>query len=201
MFTPRRCFALAMSCSLAFGGVMLARADDKTPGMGNAQAKIAEQQKELSDLQAHFDDALFVKIASMANAAEIKASEAAVKQSNNTEVKEFAQHMIDDHTAAGKQMQDLADKKSFIVHNVPDAKHKMAMEQMAKLKGSDYDKAYATAAVKDHEDAVALFKLAADNASDSDLKTWAKATLPTFEHHLKMARDLADKLSANATVH
>jgi putative membrane protein len=44
--------------------------------------------------------------------------------------------------------------------------------------------------VKDHEDAVALFKNEASAGSDAGLKTFAQQTLPTLEEHLRMAKAL-----------
>jgi len=48
--------------------------------------------------------------------------------------------------------------------------------------------------VKDHETAVTLFEQQSKDGKDDDLRAWAKKTLPALRDHLKMARDLNDKL-------
>jgi putative membrane protein len=167
-------------------------------GMSDAQMqqKMADQEKMKQDLMSNFNDADFVKVASMANQDEIDAAKAALAKTTNDDVKNFAQHMIDDHTQAGAELKSLADSKNWKASDHADVKHKMAIKQMNTLNGADFDKAYATAAVADHQDAVALFKLAADKASDADLKAFASKEVPTFEMHLKMAQDLEQKTAA-----
>jgi putative membrane protein len=167
-------------------------------GMSDAdmQQKMAEQEKTKQDLMANFNDADFVKVASMANQDEIDAAKAALAKTTNDDVKNFAQKMIDDHTQAGTELKSLAESKGWKASDHPDVKHLMAIKQMNTMNGADFDKAYATSAVADHEDAVALFKLAADKASDADLKAFASKELPTFEMHLKMAQDLEQKTAA-----
>lgn len=170
--------------------------DANTPAEADMQQKEQMQEKMKSDLKANFNDADFVKVASMANEDEIKAAQSALAKTTNDDVKTFAQHMIDDHTQAGTELKSLADSKGWTVSDTCDIKHMLAIKDLEKLIGPDFDKAYASSAVADHEDAVALFKVAADKASDSDLKAFASKMVPAFEHHLKMAQDLEGKTSA-----
>jgi putative membrane protein len=160
------------------------------------QQKMEDQEKMMADLQTNFNDANFVKVASMANQDEIDAANSAIKNSNSDDVKAFAQHMVDNHTKAGTELKSLADSKGWSVSDQSDVKHMMAITNMEKLSGSEFNKSYATSAVKDHEDAIALFTIASDKASDPDLKAFASKMLPTFKEHLKMAQDLETKVSA-----
>jgi putative membrane protein len=160
------------------------------------QQMMEEQEKTKSNLMATFNDADFVKVASMANKDEITAAVAAQAKTTNADVKDFAQHMIDDHTKAGAELKSLADGKGWTVNDTCDVKHMRAIKEMGALSGADFDKAYATSAVADHEDAIALFKLASDKASDSDLKAFAGKMVPAFEMHLKMSQDLEAKTAS-----
>jgi putative membrane protein len=160
------------------------------------QQKMDRQEKLKQDLMANFNDADFVKVASMANQDEIDAANAAIAKTTSDDVKSFAQKMIDDHTTAGTELKSLAESKGWHAADHCDAKHMIAIKQMNTLSGADFDKSYATSAVADHEDAIALFKLAADKASDADLKAFAGKEVPTFEMHLKMAQDLESKVGA-----
>jgi len=160
------------------------------------QQKMETQEKTKSDLLANFNDADFVKVASMANQDEIDAAQAAIAKTTNDDVKNFAQHMVDDHTKAGTELKALAEGKNWTVSDQGDVKHMRALKEIQKLNGADFDKAYATTQVADHQDAIQLFKLAADKASDPDLKAFASKEIPTFEMHLKMAQDLEQKTAA-----
>jgi putative membrane protein len=154
------------------------------------------QDKMKSDLMANYSDADFVKVASMSNQDEIEAAKQALDKTNNQNVKDFANHMIQDHTKAGDELKALAEKKGWQISDQPDAKHMIAMLGMDKMDPSDFDKAYASAMVADHEGAIALFKYASEKTQDQDLKTFVNNALPTFEEHLKMAQDLETKLTA-----
>ena len=107
--------------------------------------------------------------------------------------------IIDDHTKAGDELKALAEKKNWKVSEECDAKHMMKAHEMKAMSGPDFDKSYIEAQVKDHEDAIALFKLAKEKASDNDLKDFASKTLPTFKEHLKDAKKLRDKLMSAAS--
>lgn len=52
---------------------------------------------------------------------------------------------------------------------------------------NDFDKAYCEMMVSGHKDAIALFEKASTEATDSDIKAWAAATLPTLRAHLDHA--------------
>jgi putative membrane protein len=64
------------------------------------------------------------------------------------------------------------------------------MDKLAKATGAEFDRAYMAGQVKDHEDAVALFEKESKDGKDQKLRAWAKETLPTLRHHLKMAREI-----------
>ena len=48
--------------------------------------------------------------------------------------------------------------------------------------------------VQDHKKDVAEFKKESTKAKDADVKSWASATLPTLQDHLKMIEDISAKM-------
>jgi putative membrane protein len=160
------------------------------------QAKMKEQEKLKADLMNNYNDADFVKILSMGNASEIAAAQQAIQKTHNDDVKMLAQHMLDDHTAAGNELGSLAASKGWTVSDQPDVKHQMKMKDMNDLAPADFDKAYASAQVTDHQETIALMKYAQDKTSDDQLKGFINKELPTFQEHLRMAQDLDNKLTA-----
>ncbi len=152
-------------------------ADDKRDGKDDANANI--------------DDQTFVMKASAAGLAEVNAGLAAPRHTTNADVRKFAKHLVDDHTKANQQLNRIADRKRFRVAQAMDAKHRMALERMATLRGKDFDRAFARQMVKDHEEAISLFRAESKHGRDADLKAFASKTLPTLEEHLHMAEKLA----------
>jgi len=135
-------------------------------------------------------DTDFATKAAQAGIAEISEGHAAEAKGQSPAVKAFGKKMVGDHTKAADELKDVAAKSGVKLPTVASNDEKQVGEKLAKLQGADFDKAYAEHAVKDHEDAVALFKNEASAGSDAGLKTFAQQTLPTLEEHLRMAKEL-----------
>ncbi|WP_413624349.1 DUF4142 domain-containing protein [Luteibacter sp. Lutesp34] len=136
-------------------------------------------------------DAGFFKNAGASGLAEVEASRLALKQSSSAKVKKFAQTMIDEHTRANEELEGLksGDKGySLVTSPMPDSQK--IIDAMSRMKGADFDKAYAKTMVADHEEAVAIFETEIEKGSNPELKAFAKKTLPKLKHHLEMAKSL-----------
>jgi putative membrane protein len=135
-------------------------------------------------------DVRFIMAASAAGQTEILASRMAASHTQSTDVQSFAQTMINDHTKANDELLSLAKKDGYSVSSTPTEAQESALSQLERLKGADFDKAYAAMMVKDHQGAVSLFQSEASSGSNSDIKSFAAQTLPVVEHHLTMANAL-----------
>lgn len=96
----------------------------------------------------------FVRDISTLNLAEIELSRSAVQKSADSELKKFAQLMIDDHTAAGDKLQAVASQYNIPVVSQLDDKHATLQDKLSKKQGLDYDKDYMDAMVDGHKDFV-----------------------------------------------
>jgi putative membrane protein len=76
------------------------------------------------------------------------------------------------------------------------AKDNALMTKLSNLSGSDFDKAYMSATVRDHETDVAEFQKEADNGKDADIKGFASKTISTLQEHLRMAKETANAVGA-----
>jgi putative membrane protein len=130
----------------------------------------------------------FARMAAQSNMLEIETSQLALKNSKNQQIQTFAQQMIDDHTSAGKQMQEAAAKDKVKVPSKLNKEHRQMLDKLGKAPAGDFDKQYSQMQVKAHEDAVALFT--SWSAQKGALADFAKKVLPTLQQHLEMARKL-----------
>jgi putative membrane protein len=136
----------------------------------------------------------FVQTAADAGTKEVNAAKVALQHASNAEVKSFATRMEADHAQANKELTTAATRKGRkVTPNVAEAQP--ALDQMSKLSGAAFDRAYMDEQVADHEKAVALFKDESMTGTDADFKKWAGDKLPTLEAHLKMAREIRAKLA------
>jgi putative membrane protein len=142
-------------------------------------------------------DTSFMKDAAEAGNAEVSGSQVALSQSGSSDVKTFAQMMVDDHTKAGTELKGLADQKGVKISDTPSVTKKTEIKLLSERKGSSFDQHYADSiGVKAHEDTVKLFQKEVDKGTDPDVKAWAQKTLPALQHHLEMAQQLKTKTDA-----
>ncbi|HML29115.1 MAG TPA: DUF4142 domain-containing protein, partial [Hyphomicrobium sp.] len=132
----------------------------------------------------------------VSNKFEIDTSQLALKYGKSSDVKNFAQQMIDDHTKAGQDFKaSLAEAKIEPPKDALDISH---TAKYAKLRvfttENGFDSSYVDEQLQAHKDAVGLFKDYSANGPDGPVKTFAQKTLPTLEHHLSMAEDLHNKI-------
>jgi len=136
--------------------------------------------------------ATFVKTAAQDGMTEVALGKLALSKSSNTDVKQFAQKMVQDHGQADQQLASLAQSKGLTVPTQLDAKHAAMVKALDAKSGAAFDSSYAAHMVKGHTKAVALFQ-AASKSSDPDLAAFAQKTLPTLKEH----KQLADNLRAS----
>ncbi len=135
-------------------------------------------------------DANFIKKVADANMTEIKLANLAKDNGQKQEVKDFADRMIKDHTNAGDQLKPIAQKLNVDIPDTVSAEHQQTIDKLSKLKGDEFDKAYASAMVKDHKKVVSMFEKNKDQLQDKDLKEFDEQTLPTLKEHLELAKKL-----------
>jgi len=119
---------------------------------------------------------------------EVQAGQDAQNRATNQRVKDFAAMMVRDHSKANDELKSLARQKNVTLPDSVGGDHKDHMNDLMKKKGSDFDKAYMKQMVDDHQHDVDMFKDAANNSKDADVKAWAAKTLPTLQMHLDSAK-------------
>ena len=135
-------------------------------------------------------DQTFLKAAFEGSHGETDAAKMALRKSQNDQVKQFAQRMVDDHT---KMLADLHQVEQGQALKYPDTSSEAAKRMARKLrmlKGAAFDKAYVDGMVKDHEEDVRDFRKEAETGQDAAIKGAAEKSLPTIEEHLGMVQGL-----------
>jgi putative membrane protein len=125
---------------------------------------------------------------------EVELGQLAAQKASSPEVKNFGQHMVDDHSKANDQLKQLAAQKGVTLPASMSASQKQDMNKLSKLSGAAFDSAYVSMMVKDHKKDVAEFQKEAKSGKDSDVKSWASTTLPTLEDHLKMVQGISSSM-------
>lgn len=153
------------------------------------QNEAAGQTASNDKLSAGDEKAL--KDMAQANINEVAAGKIALSKAQSSDVKAFAQKMIDDHSAALNKVQAVAQKKGVTLPTEPDDKHKAMAATLEKESGEAFDKMYMeNAGTKDHKMVLSTLKSDAMNIKDPDVKALADEHTPVVEQHLKSAEEM-----------
>ena len=158
----------------------------------------AKPPSDAGDMIVTGGDLAFMNAAAAGNMAEVELGKLADKQAASSNVKQFGQKMIDDHSKALEELKQLASQKK--VSLPPDVlpEQKQLMEKLSKLNGAEFDKEYVKAMLEAHEKDVTTFQAVSKTATDADVKAFATKTLPTLKTHLEMIKAMADKMNIKA---
>jgi putative membrane protein len=135
-------------------------------------------------------DQKFAADAAKDSMAEIELGQLALNKSNDAEVREFANRMIQDHSKANQQLDSIAKSGNIVLPSEPGDQLDKAKSKLSGLSGKNFDRAYAEEMVKDHERAVKLFQQYQREGKNQELREFAQKTLPILQEHLAMAQKM-----------
>ncbi|HLS96021.1 MAG TPA: DUF4142 domain-containing protein [Sphingobacterium sp.] len=167
---------LFVATALALSGCLVSCDDDDNP-------------------DRRMDNQMFVSEASSSNMLEIEAGRLAVSKGQREAVRMYGQHMVEDHTAVGTEMKNLATQKGWTVPTELLQKHRNQLADLQAATTNEFDRKFAQLMVDSHEEAVDLFSDAAENddgVADVDLRNFAASKLPALRRHLEEAKELRE---------
>jgi len=153
----------------------------------------SNDRNEEFESNADEDVALFMKTAAAGSKIEITLGQKALQNASNADVKAFAQRMIDDHTRAGRELEQLSTEYGILLPTELPADVRQHMEAIGDKKGADFDRSYMEMMVKDHLKTVNMFREAAA-LNNNKIKDFAAKTLPVLQEHEKMAKEIFGRL-------
>jgi putative membrane protein len=147
----------------------------------------------------------FLNRATEINQAEIELGRLAQKKSQNPQVREYAEMMIQDHTQALDELRSAAGTSQG--QPQLNKQDQQLLDRLSKLSGTQFDTQYMNAMVRGHKEAVQMFqhesnagsssgtsprqKPGADTNKDAGI---AREMLPTLQKHLDKAEMIQQSL-------
>ena len=136
-------------------------------------------------------DRMFVKKAMQGSMAEVQLGQLTLQKSENEQVKQFAQRMIDDHTKLNEQIKPVAQQLGVEAPTEVSKKDKKLMAKLQALSGAAYDQAYIKDMVQDHKQDLTDFQMEASSGQDQTVKDAANQGSKVIAQHLQMAQQMA----------
>ena len=140
------------------------------------------------------DDAKFATTAAVGGMAEVALGKLAASKTSNAAIKDFANMMITDHGQANTDLASIASAKNITLPTEPDSAHLKKADDLSKLSGKKFDKAYVDAMIDGHKKTLDLMNNEAKNGSDSSLKAFAAKVAPTVQKHLDAINKIHDSM-------
>ncbi len=163
----------------------------KRIGMGLAVAGLAFGMCSVGFAQdTKSADKSFIKDATEGSQAEINFAKLALAKSKDPNVRKFAERMITDHSKLIADMRPFTLKYDVKASGEPMMAH--AKYEELKLKsGTDFDRAYVEAMVKDHNDDLNAFIKEENSTSDPQLKATVEKGEKVVREHTEMIDNIA----------
>ena len=195
---------VAIALSLATGGSSTAQQNQiisqaPSPTTQPVQATETPSPNQSGQTTLSSSDRKFIKEAAQGDLAEVQLGQLASQRGASDAVKQFGQRMVQDHTQTINQLQQLAIQKGITLpKNMAKVDQKLR-QQLSKLSGASFDRAYINHMVEDHTEDVSSYQRQAQQGQDSNLKAYAAQTVPILQEHLQLARDIANATNSTNT--
>lgn len=155
---------------------------------GFALTKISKRNQ--IDIKGFIEEALAKGVAEIFN------SRLALQTSQSTNIKIFAQRMIEDHTSLNQQLHDLAKKYTVAVPDSDAQANAAKPYQIALEPEEPFDEKYVNHQLNSHREMIKLFRFIG-RSEDAEIRDFLSRILDQLSHHLRMAQELADSFHSN----
>jgi putative membrane protein len=150
---------------------------------------VKEPAPHTVDLRKYVDDA------ASADLFEVKASQLALQRSQDPAIREFAQHMVSEHTDSTNKLKVELDKAKVEVQpptTLPPEKQAM-LDKLMNIGMEDFNKMYMRMQIAGHEEALALHSAFAKSGTDN-FRIFARTMTTHVKDHLATAKRIDSAL-------
>jgi putative membrane protein len=196
MKTLKTLSSLAMVGLVAWSGCSKDSGANATPGASQGSEATPAEASQSSGKMAALSDGQILQVLANVDTGEIEQAQVALSKAGSPAVREFAQHMIDQHTQAKQEGQQLSAKTSAApaVSEPAEEVHTKATAALQKLKSADatsFDATYIEGQVQQHQDVLKMLnEKLIPSASSSELRMTLEKTKSMVEHHIEMAKGI-----------
>lgn len=154
-------------------------------------------------MPATMSDANVLAVLNTIDQSEIEAAQLAKRKAQSGEVRSYAGHIIDDHTAVMDKNRQLANRvnlrpePSSLASRLM-ATHQETMERLRILSGDEFDRAYIGYQVAMHDEAVSLVEKTSRSADSPQLQRQLSQMVPDLRQHLDQAKRLQNQLGGKS---
>lgn len=124
------------------------------------------------------------------DAYEILASELALERTGSDVIQQFAQLMIEDHTATSTRLQELGSGMDMQLEFTASPAQGLMLARLRQLEGDQFDVEYLAQQRMAHKAALVNYSIGAELAENEDLAMFSSETAAAITEHLRLVEDL-----------
>jgi putative membrane protein len=192
------CALLAAAATAGAGGgqnTNSGKTEGGTSANANAKANANVKANANRGTASMSSDTKFATAAALGGMLEVELGRVAAQKGASDEVRQFGQHMVDDHSKANQDLTQVASAKGLSLPAALDARHQAEVQKLSALSGDKFDQEYVSMMIKDHRKDTAEFQKESTGGADADIKSFAARTLPVVRDHLQMIQRIHDKMA------
>ncbi len=155
------------------------------------------QAQETSAYQSA--DQQFINHLAAANLLEVRLGQTAESKASNPAAKAFAKRMVEDHSMMQKQWMELASKNRLQFKADLTQQQVAQFDQLQRLSGAEFDRAYMALMVQSHRDEVNVFQNERRAGHSPEVQTLIDKDLFFLQNHLTLAQQIAGQVGADVT--
>lgn len=207
MIASRATYMVASSTLLAACMALAACAggDDDQQQMSAAADSVmmADTASAAGEVGRSLSDENVLSLLALSNGAEIAAGKAAQEKASNSDVKDFAKMLVDDHTELQKKLDSFATDANLTPVSPPmadqmQAQNEQQMDSLQSMSGAAYDRAFINDMVKDHQMTLDNLHQWESTATNAQLRSIVSGAIPVIQKHLDRAQELQSSLGSSS---
>jgi putative membrane protein len=142
-------------------------------------------------------DAEFIRDVGADNTMQVQLAELAQRKARNREIREFAQREARDHQRLMNQWTNMTARSGMSLKPGMGPRHREKITQLQDESGNDFDKAYMTLMIRQHQDEVSYWRKEGRASRSPQVRNLVNSGLPTLEQDLAEAKRLGRKVGVD----
>ena len=194
-----RLLASALLATMASASLAIAQPISAQTGAPQGMVTEAMQQSAQVPAQSQLrplarQDEIFLYEIAGAGVTEVEFGRLAQQKAAHPEVKDFARHMVEDHSKANAKLNAMVQGTEAKLPTAMNGTYRNTHAELQKMNGAAFDRAYMKAQVDDHRKVLQMLEHQAQAGTDPKLKAFAAEQIPTVRQHLEMAQKLENRV-------
>jgi putative membrane protein len=144
-------------------------------------------------------DSSFISEVNTSNDVELRLARLAQSKASADVVKRFAQRMVTDHSSMQREWANVTSQSGARISAAANPQMQGQISRLERLSGSNFDRAYMTAMVQNHQQALNTFETRGRMTQSAEVRSLVARGLPSLQEHLTLARQIAVQVGSDTT--